>query len=80
MRIIGINIIIILLALSQPASALIKSDSSCTEHEIVLTIEDWMLEELNPRQESEYSLEDWMFEPLLSEEDEEMQFEDWMFL
>ena len=46
MKILGINLIIILLAISQPSSALINGDTIIAEHEEASQIEDWMLEEL----------------------------------
>lgn len=80
MKILGINLIIILLAITQPASALLNGDSIIAEHEEASQIEDWMLEELNPCQESECNLESWMFESLFPEaEEEEVKLEEWMF-
>lgn len=79
MKIIGINLIIILLAITQPASALINGDSIITEHEEALQIEDWMLEELNPCQESECNLESWMFVELSPRQEAALDLEGWMF-
>jgi len=79
MKILGINIIILLLVITQPASALINGDSISTEHEETLQIEDWMLEELNPCQESECLLEDWMFLELSPRQEAEFGLEDWMY-
>lgn len=63
MKILGINLIIILLAITQPASALLNGDSVIAEHEEASQIEDWMFESLFPEaEEEEVKLEEWMFE------------------
>lgn len=80
MKILGINLIILLLTISQPSTALNNGDNVIIDTEESVLIEDWMLEELIPCQESEWILEGWMFVPLFPEaEEEEIKLEEWMF-
>ncbi len=78
MKIIGINIIIILMAITQPGSALINNDSAFNEEEAPLLIEDWMLHELTPNTEAEIAIEDWMLKQLSPANEMEPVIEDWM--
>ena len=80
MKILALNIIIALLIITQPASSMIKKDSTDILIEASIEIEDWMLEELDPNQKTEAVIEDWMLEELDSNQETGTVIENWMFL
>ena len=79
MKNIRILIIVLLIAISLPATAALKNDSLVVDKEATLLIEDWMFFELNPSQEAIVTLEGWMFTELDEAPDVFVEMESWMF-
>ncbi len=79
MKILAVNIILFLMVITQPASAIISDRTSFSESEISMQFEDWMFEEFIPKKESVFTLEGWMYVELNPKQEAEFGMEDWMF-